>query len=64
MSILLVTRHTRVEERTGRAELVRADVVGCHAELIATLIVAVLTAAAPLAVLYARGDGRSPPSAC
>lgn len=43
MSILLVTRHTRVEEQSGRAELVRANVVGRHAALSATLIVALLT---------------------
>ncbi|MFW6203745.1 MAG: ABC transporter permease [Actinomycetota bacterium] len=41
MNILLVSRHTRVEEQTGRAELVRASVVGRHAPLTATLIVAV-----------------------
>ncbi|MQA15227.1 MAG: ABC transporter permease [Pseudonocardiaceae bacterium] len=40
MSILLVCRHTRVEEQAGRAELVRASVVGRHAQLTATLIVA------------------------
>ena len=39
MSILTVSRHTRVEEQTGRAELVRANVVGRHAALTATLIV-------------------------
>lgn len=43
MSILLVTRHTRGEEQTGRAELVRASIIGRHAPLTATLIVAVLT---------------------
>lgn len=43
MSILLVARHTRVEEQTGRAELVRANVVGRHAPLTATMILAVLT---------------------
>jgi ABC-2 type transport system permease protein len=43
MNILLVTRHTRVEEQTGRAELVRANVVGRHAPLTATLILAVIT---------------------
>lgn len=42
MSILTVTRHTRVEEQTGRAELVRGNVVGRHAPLTAALIVAVL----------------------
>lgn len=41
MNILLVSRHTRVEEQTGRAELVRASVVGRHAPLTATMIVAV-----------------------
>jgi ABC-2 type transport system permease protein len=33
MSIQAVTRHTRQEEETGRAELVRAGVVGRHASL-------------------------------
>src|SRR5699024_4725571 len=41
MNILLVSRHTRVEEQTGRAELVRANVVGAHAPLAATTILAV-----------------------
>jgi ABC-2 type transport system permease protein len=40
MNILLVARHTRVEEQTGRAELIRANVVGRHAPLTATLIIA------------------------
>ena len=43
MSILLISRHTRVEEQTGRAELIRANVVGRHASLSAALIVAVVT---------------------
>lgn len=43
MSILLVTRHTRAEEQTGRAELVRANVTGRHAALAATLLVATIT---------------------
>lgn len=59
MSILLVARHTRVEEQTGRAELVRANVVGRHAPLTATLVVAVVTnlavAAAVFAVMVAVG---------
>lgn len=38
MSIMTVSRHTRVEEQTGRAELVRANVVGRHAQLFAALI--------------------------
>jgi ABC-2 type transport system permease protein len=43
MNILLVVRHTRLEEQTGRAELIRANVVGRAAPLTATLILAVIT---------------------
>lgn len=39
MSVLLVVRHSRAEEESGRAELVRAAVVGRHAQLTAALIV-------------------------
>lgn len=42
MSLLTVSRHTRVEEQTGRAELVRANVVGRHTRLAATLLLVVL----------------------
>lgn len=42
MSLLTVTRHTRAEERLGRAELIRANVVGRHATLTAALTVAAL----------------------
>lgn len=42
MSILTISRHTRVEEQTGRAELVRANVVGRHAQLAAALVLVVL----------------------
>lgn len=42
MSVFVVTRHTRLEEETGRAELVRSAVVGRHAYLTAALGVAVL----------------------
>ncbi|WP_324651225.1 ABC transporter permease [Georgenia sp. H159] len=41
MSIMTVSRHTRAEEQTGRAELVRANVTGRHAQLTAALVVAV-----------------------
>ena len=41
MSMLLVSRHTRVEEQNGRAELIRSNVVGRHAQLTAVLIVTV-----------------------
>jgi ABC-2 type transport system permease protein len=40
MSIFLVVRHTRAEEDSGRAELVRATVVGRHAPLTAALVAA------------------------
>ncbi|GLZ31579.1 exporter of polyketide antibiotics [Lentzea sp. NBRC 105346] len=40
MSLLLVTRHTRAEEETGRLELISATVVGRHASLAAAIIVA------------------------
>lgn len=43
MNIMLVVRHTRLEEQTGRAELVRANVTGRHSALTATLIVALIT---------------------
>lgn len=52
MNILLISRCTRVEEQTGRAELVRASVVGRHAQLTAALVVAVAANIA-LAVLIA-----------
>lgn len=39
MSVLLMVRHTRAEEETGRAELVRATVVGRHASTAAALAV-------------------------
>jgi ABC-2 type transport system permease protein len=47
---LTVIRHTRVEEETGRRELVGSTVVGRHAPLAAALLVACL-ASAGLAVL-------------
>lgn len=42
MNILLISRHTRVEEQTGRAELVRANAIGRHAQLTAALTLAVI----------------------
>ncbi|MER7173526.1 ABC transporter permease [Streptomyces mesophilus] len=54
MSVLIITRHTRNEEETGRAELVRATAVGRHAHMAAALVVAVLANIA-LAVLLALG---------
>ncbi|WP_327590542.1 hypothetical protein OHA25_28670 [Nonomuraea sp. NBC_00507] len=43
MNVLLITRHTRGEEQTGRAELIRAAAVGRHAQLTAALIVALIS---------------------
>lgn len=56
MSVLLLTRHTRAEEETGRAELVRAGIVGRHAHLAAALSV-VVGANLALAVLITLGMG-------
>jgi ABC-2 type transport system permease protein len=54
MSILLVTRHTRQEEETGRAELVSSGVVGRYAWLAASLLY-VLVANLILAMLCTLG---------
>ncbi|KUO16906.1 ABC transporter permease [Streptomyces dysideae] len=54
MSVLIITRHTRAEEETNRAELVRSTVVGRHAHLAAALSVAVI-ANLVLALLLAVG---------
>ena len=43
MSVLLLVRHTRAEEETGRAEQVRANVVGRHAHLTAAMGVVTAT---------------------
>ncbi|GAA4082614.1 ABC transporter permease [Nonomuraea soli] len=59
MSLLLVTRHTRAEEESGRAELVGACAVGRHAFPAAALVVAgganLLIAALITAALTAQG---------
>ncbi|MCD0448180.1 hypothetical protein LO762_03055 [Actinocorallia sp. API 0066] len=41
MTLLLVSRHTRLDEQHGRVELLRATVVGRYAQLTAVLAVAV-----------------------
>ncbi|GAB3256796.1 ABC transporter permease [Arthrobacter pigmenti] len=59
MSIFLVIRHTRDEEETGRAELIRANVVGRHAPLtaaLATLIVANIFVGALLSAAMIAND--------
>ena len=59
MALLTVVRHTRAEERSGRAELIRANVVGRHAQLTAALtltaVMAVLVALLIGAMLTGRG---------
>jgi ABC-2 type transport system permease protein len=52
MNVLLVVRHTRADEETGRAELVRSGVVGRHAALGAVVVLA-LVADVVLGVLVA-----------
>ncbi|MPY98939.1 MAG: ABC transporter permease [Actinophytocola sp.] len=42
ISVLMVSRHTRHEEEQGRAELIRAGIVGRHASLSAALAVTVI----------------------
>ncbi|MFJ9948577.1 ABC transporter permease [Kitasatospora sp. NPDC091207] len=42
LSVLVVTRHTRAEEETGRAELVRSAAVGRHAHLAAAFALATI----------------------
>ncbi|MEW2439992.1 ABC transporter permease [Streptomyces caniferus] len=54
MSLLIVVRHTREEEETGRQELLSAAMVGRRAPLTAALLTA-LTADAALAVVIAGG---------
>jgi ABC-2 type transport system permease protein len=58
MSVLLFVRNTRAEEATGRAELVRGNVVGRHAATVAALTV-VAVANVVLALLMAAGLGSS-----
>ncbi len=41
MSIFMIVRHTRAEEETGRAELVRSSVVGRYAGIVAPLVVVI-----------------------
>lgn len=62
MNIMLVTRHTRVEEQTGRAELLRANVTGRHTALTATMVVATITnlLAALVVVALAVANGFAP----
>lgn len=58
MSLLIVVRHTREEEETGRQEMLSAAMVGRRAPLTAALLTALL-ANAVLAVLIAGGLAKS-----
>ena len=62
MSIFLVVRHTRAEEETGRAELVRAAPVGRFASLTAALVDVAVANLAVTALLFAAiaGNGLAP----
>lgn len=42
MNILMITKHTRAEEETGRAELIRAGVVGRYSGVTAALLAAIV----------------------
>jgi ABC-2 type transport system permease protein len=59
MSVQAMVRHTRLEEETGRAELVGSAVVGHHARLVAALVVVaavdILLGAAAVLTLAAWG---------
>ncbi|MFI7545008.1 ABC transporter permease [Actinoplanes sp. NPDC049599] len=59
VNVLMILRHTRTEEQTGRAELVRANAVGRRAPITAAmltcLIADALTGAAVALVLVLRG---------
>ncbi|MGN0120692.1 MAG: ABC transporter permease [Streptomyces albidoflavus] len=59
MALLTVVRHTRVEEQAGRTELVRANVLGRHAQLTAALaltgLMAVLLSLLITGVMAGRG---------
>jgi ABC-2 type transport system permease protein len=62
MSIQLVVRHTRAEEESGRAELVRAGIVGRRAPLTAALAVVALADAAVVVAIAVglAGSGLEP----
>lgn len=63
MSLLIVVRHTRDEEESGRQELVASGMVGCRASLTAALLAAAV-ANAVLALLITAGlAGQGAPGA-
>ncbi|PZG45981.1 hypothetical protein C1I98_14885 [Spongiactinospora gelatinilytica] len=62
INILLIARHTRAEEQTGRAELLRAAVVGRLASLAAALLVSVITNTVPALLVAATTMGAGLPA--
>lgn len=54
-SVFTVVRHTRAEEQSGRAELVRANVVGPHATLTAALVLTTVANAVAAALVTLGG---------
>jgi ABC-2 type transport system permease protein len=62
MSMFLVTRHTRSDEETGRAELVRSARVGRHAALAAAVCLAGLANLAVAVVVFALAAGTGLPA--
>jgi ABC-2 type transport system permease protein len=58
MTTFILVRHTRAEEETGRAELVRASAVGRYAPLAAALLTAAIASVA-LGLVVALGMGAS-----
>lgn len=61
MSMFLVGRHTRSDEETGRAELIRSARVGRHAPLAAALCLAGLANLAVAVVVFAAAAGTGLP---
>jgi ABC-2 type transport system permease protein len=61
MTMFLVGRHTRSDEETGRAELVRSAQVGRHAPLAAALCLAGLASLAAAVVVFAAAAGTGLP---
>jgi ABC-2 type transport system permease protein len=61
-TLLTVIRHTRTEEEAGRAELIGAGVVGRHAQLAASLIVAFAANAVLALILTAAMIGQGMPA--
>jgi len=62
MSMFLVGRHTRADEESSRAELVRSGPVGRHAPVAAALVLAALANAAAALIVFAVAAGTGLPA--